>query len=554
MNIILGARGSKLSLVQTHIVKEKLLKINPKLDIKIKIIKTKGDKDLAPIPLDTVGKGWFTKELDRELLRGTIDIAVHSLKDLPESLPKGLIIAGVPEREDARDVLVSKNNTLLKNLKPDAIIGTDSIRRKVQILHIRPDLIVKSIRGNVDSRLKKLEGDDYDAVILAAAGLLRLGLDNNITEYFAVTDIVPSPGQGTLAVVIKKSNKEIYKLIEKLNDANAVSATTAERAFSKELGGGCKTPTGAYAVIEKNEIIIHGMIGSETEDYIVKDSIVGPVTQAEKLGKGLAKKLIDKINPTYQKLFLQNKRIIITRPEPENKILQKKLEQYGAKIYMLPTIKIVKNILDKKSQDVIKNIEAFDWIIFTSVKGVDYFMQAVRKLNIDIEILANKKIAVVGPKTAEKIQEYNLRIDFMPTIYTTEQLGKELQEISGRKLLLARSNIASKQLVADLQHKGAFVTDIPIYKTISITTQDRVFEDLVQKGVISYITFTSPSTVIGFFERVTDPEIRKKSLLFPVISVGPVTTKTAEKNGFTHIITADTYTTDGMIKKLQEIV
>ncbi|HSW97228.1 MAG TPA: hydroxymethylbilane synthase [Candidatus Saccharimonadales bacterium] len=294
MKIILGARGSKLSIVQTNIVKEKLTGINPELQIEIRVITTKGDKNMAPIPLDTIGKGWFTKELDSELLLGNIDIAVHSLKDLPETLPNGLIIAGLPERGDPRDVLVSKENISLENLKKHAIIGTDSIRRKIQILNKRPDIIVKSIRGNVDSRLMKLETESYDGVILAAAGLERLGLSSKITEYFAVADIIPSPGQGTLAVVVKKENKNLCELIKKLNHMQSVIASEAERAFSKQLGGGCKTPTGAFAHINDEKLIVYGVVGSLDGQHIFKESIEGKPSEAKQLGITLAKILLNK--------------------------------------------------------------------------------------------------------------------------------------------------------------------------------------------------------------------------------------------------------------------
>lgn len=544
MKIILGARGSKLSLAQTQIVKNKLLAINSQLEIEVKIITTKGDKNLAPIPLDTVGKGWFTKELDKELLRGTIDIAVHSLKDLPESLPKGLCIAGIPEREDPSDVLVSTNNVLLKNLKQGAVIGTDSIRRKVQILHKRPDVIVKSLRGNVDSRLKKLETGEYDAIMLAAAGLKRLGLDSKITELFAETDIIPSPGQGALAIVVKEDNETISELLTKLNDKDTIIATTAERAFSKQLDGGCKTPTGSYAMIEKNTVTIYGMIGTMDGKHIIKESIEGPTSQAKQLGITLAKKMFEK----SKQYLLENKYIVITRPEPENIILEKKLQKYGASTYNFPTIQITENSIDKQ---ILAEIHSFDWIVFTSSKGVEAFMRNADKSVITI--LKNKKIAVVGPKTEEKLASYHLKANFMPTKYTTHDLAKELTEIAEKHILLARSNIASKELVTDLKTKKAIVTDIPMYTTESITTPDKEFEKMIKNDTVNYLTFTSPSTVIGFFDRIGNAEIKQKVLTIPVISVGPVTTKTAKKYGFTHIYTAEEYTTDGMIKKLLEI-
>jgi len=291
MKIIIGTRGSQLSIAQTNIIKDTLAEIYPQYEIELQLITTKGDVNMAPIPLDTVGKGWFTKEIDKALLQGKVDLAVHSLKDLPEVLPKGLVLVATPQREDARDVLVSRKNLPLKKLPKGAIIGTDSIRRKIQILHKRSDLVVKSVRGNVNTRLAKLESGEYDALILAAAGLIRLGFENQITQYFPIEDVVPSPGQGTLAVVIKETNTELIEVIKKLNHMQTVIETEAERAFSKELGGGCKTPTGAYAICKNDRITIYGMLGTLDGKKIVKEKIKGTCDDAKALGKQLAKKL-----------------------------------------------------------------------------------------------------------------------------------------------------------------------------------------------------------------------------------------------------------------------
>ena len=245
--IIIGTRGSQLALIQTEIIKKQLLLVQPNVEVEIKIITTTGDKNMSPVPLDNVGKDWFTKEIDKALLNGVIDMAVHSLKDLPEVLPDGLIIAAIPKREDAREAFISKNNVPFDKLEKGAIIGTDSTRRRVQILYKRPDLMVRSIRGNVNTRLKKLTQSEYDGIFLAVAGLKRLGLEEKITQYFSESDMLPSPGQGALAVVVRKEEHALIDLLQKLNDEQTLAAVKAERSFSKVFGGGCKMPVGAYA-------------------------------------------------------------------------------------------------------------------------------------------------------------------------------------------------------------------------------------------------------------------------------------------------------------------
>lgn len=300
--VTIGTRGSQLALIQTDIIKNMLLELVPTIHICVQIITTKGDKNMNPVPLDSVGKGWFTKEIDKALLDETIDIAVHSLKDLPEMLPEGLIIAAIPKREDAREALVSKDNTPLESFKKGAVIGTDSTRRKAQILHKRPDLVVESVRGNVNTRLEKLDAGQYDGLFLAVAGLKRLGLENRITQYFPIDDIIPSPGQGALAVVIKESNTDLFSLISQLNHQPTLTAISAERAFSKAVGGGCKLPVGMHAQCKGNTIHMHGVIGSLDGKHLAKDSLQGESRLSLQLAETLAQQLLKESNPWYGKL------------------------------------------------------------------------------------------------------------------------------------------------------------------------------------------------------------------------------------------------------------
>lgn len=290
--IIIGTRGSQLSLIQTNLIKDLLQPLVQERIIEIKTITTAGDKNMKPIPLDTIGKGWFTKEIDKQLLAGHVDLAVHSLKDLLDVLTPGLTIAGIPEREDPREALVSRNNKKLRELKKGAIIGTDSLRRKIQILKLRPDLIVRSVRGNVNKRLEKLDDGEYDALMLAVAGLKRLGLEKRITEYFDPKTFVPSPGQGALAVVTKKSKRTITTVVSKLNHTESVIQVTAERAFSAATGGGCSMPVGAYAEIKGKTLLLYGMLGSEDGEHIVYGSQKGTTDAPKELAKKLASQLL----------------------------------------------------------------------------------------------------------------------------------------------------------------------------------------------------------------------------------------------------------------------
>jgi hydroxymethylbilane synthase len=294
--LIAGTRGSVLALRQTDIVAEALKRIDSSIEVKVKIIKTTGDTNQNPIPLDTIGKGWFTKELEDELFSGGVDFAVHSLKDLTGELPKGLTLAAYVEREDPRDVLITKHSESLQELKSGAVIGTDSTRRQVQILALRPDFVMKSLRGNVPKRVEKLYTEDYDAVILAAAGLIRLQMEDKITSFFEPEEMTPAPGQGTLAVQVKEANHEIMALMKEINDADAAYASMLERTFSLEVGGGCKSPTGAYASRQSDEWKIIGMVSTEDMSRVERAEISAPIGKSDSLGIELARELLAKIH------------------------------------------------------------------------------------------------------------------------------------------------------------------------------------------------------------------------------------------------------------------
>jgi hydroxymethylbilane synthase len=291
-NIGLGTRGSKLALIQTNLVADALRKASPGLVIEVKTITTKGDTDQSPIPLDTVGKSWFTDEIEQELMEKRIDIAVHSLKDVPPETREGSLVMPVLRREDPRDVLVSKEALTLDKLPQGAVVGTDSTRRRVQLLAKRPDLRVMSIRGNVDTRLRKLREENYDAIVIAAAGLARLSLLDVVTEFFDVETFVPAPGQGVLAAQIRADDGEVLALLKNVQDPATVAQVEAERAFVEEAGSGCKSPVGACARVNGDSLELFGMIADEDGTNVRFAADNGANSDPKKIGERLAKKLL----------------------------------------------------------------------------------------------------------------------------------------------------------------------------------------------------------------------------------------------------------------------
>ncbi len=289
MKMIFATRPSKLARWQTQWVINALQMLHPTLECDEKIITTQGDKILdKPLP-EIGGKGLFTQELESELLSGAVHCAVHSLKDLPVENPTGLTIGCIPSRAEVRDALISANGYTIATLPNGASVGTSSLRRSAQILSLRPDLSIQSLRGNVDTRLRKALDGQYDAIILAGAGLTRLGLENHVTEWLSLDVMLPAPGQGALAVQCRADDPSTLDLLAALEDASARKAVTAERVFLSGLGGGCSVPVAAHATVE-SLIRLTGLVISEDGRKIVK--VTGQGNDAMALGNSLARQAI----------------------------------------------------------------------------------------------------------------------------------------------------------------------------------------------------------------------------------------------------------------------
>lgn len=291
--IIIGTRGSELALWQTNFVKDLLLKKFPSLEIELKIIKTKGDK-ILDVPLAKIGdKGLFTKELEIKLLEGEIDLAVHSLKDLETEIDERLTIGAITKRHKVNDVLIArKKGITLKKLPSSAKIGTGSLRRKAQLLHINPNFQIFDLRGNVPTRIQKFLDSDWDAIILARAGVERLGLTKFISSIIPTSLILPAVGQGALGIECRKDDKELLQILSKINHQKTEIETKAERAFLRSLEGGCQVPIACLAKVENDKLTIEGKILSLDGSLCFHQKISGSVKFPEKLGEKLAQNLL----------------------------------------------------------------------------------------------------------------------------------------------------------------------------------------------------------------------------------------------------------------------
>jgi len=290
-SLVIGTRGSALALWQAQLVAQRLSSRYPDRRYPLQIIRTHGDIT-AQVALAEIGtRGIFVKEIEAALLAGEIDLGVHSLKDLPSTLPFGLTLAAVSERDDPRDALITRHCCPLDRLPLGARIGTSSPRRAAQLLAARPDLAVESIRGNVDTRVRKAQEGAYDGIVLAAAGLRRLGLEGNISQYLPLTSMLPAPGQGVIAIEARADDQEALDLVQGIDDIPTHLAARAEWAFVRAVGGGCSTPLGAYATVQGDTIIMQGLIASPDGKHLVRDTWSGTVSDPEALGRELATRL-----------------------------------------------------------------------------------------------------------------------------------------------------------------------------------------------------------------------------------------------------------------------
>ncbi|WP_337020191.1 hydroxymethylbilane synthase [Oceanobacillus massiliensis] len=306
--IVVGSRQSNLALTQTEWVISQLKAAGVENEFEVKKIVTKGDRILDVTLSKVGGKGLFVKEIEQAMYDKEIDFAVHSMKDMPSELPEGLKISSIPIREDHRDAYIAKNDVKLKDLPEGANVGTSSLRRAAQILAERPDVNIKWIRGNIETRIRKLQEEDYDAIILAVSGLKRVGLNEElITEYLEPEICVPAVGQGALAIESRADDQEISRILQKINDDLTTRTVTAERTFLHLLEGGCQVPIGGYAYLEGNDVILTALVGTPDGKTILKETVRGNDPKAvgkeaaDLLIKQGAKKIVDEVKEELDK-------------------------------------------------------------------------------------------------------------------------------------------------------------------------------------------------------------------------------------------------------------
>ena len=542
--VTIGTRTSRLALWQSQHVADLLVAVRPGLRIALQPFVTHGDKILdRPLP-EIGGKGLFTAELEQALLNGNIDLAVHSLKDLPVEQPPGLTLGAIIRRGDVRDCVIAKHGWTLATLPAGAVVGTSSPRRRAQIEAMRLDLDIRSVRGNVETRARKALEGEYDAVILAAAGVQRLELENLVTEWLPADVLLPAPGQGALAVQCRAGNEPLLSLLAEIDDADTRLATAAERRFLDLLGGGCAAPVAALAQRSTN--------GMFTLAVFAALENVLPVRMAESGAEplDLAATLAESVLASAQRQDkpLAGRRIVVTRPEQQAQTLHRRLTELGAQVIASPAIEITPVENAEPLRRSLRRLDEYRWIVFTSANAVRVFVEALLEEGLSANAAAACRIAAVGPATEAALLAVGLQADYLPDQYLGEAIARGVDVEPGERVLLPRAVDGGSELPEILTARGAVVDDIAIYRSRPVALTAESVQAL-ERGVDAVI-FTSGSTARSFAAALAQTALADLLERCTIVCIGPKTAEAVQQLGYTPHVTADVHTEEGLIETL----
>ena len=521
----IGTRSSKLALKQARLVVKKLEnlpQIRKKFSFKIIKVKTKGDIDKSKI-LDSGYKGFFTKKIDDLLLKKKIDLAVHSAKDIPSKIGNNISIAAFLKREDPRDILLSKKNYTFDTLPQNLTIGTSSIRRKTQIHNIRPDLKIEYMRGNVETRIRKLKTNKYDAIILALAGLKRLGLSYKNKNVLNISKFIPSGGQGAIAVTVRKKDSVINKLIKNINNNKTETEVKTERKFLEKINADCDSPVGAYAKIINNYVFFSVTVPSKNGMFVYKSrtkfnkSEILAVRVANILKKKLGKNFLKKIKFPKKLTFL------LTRSIKQSNELKKNINLKNFNFLNCPMLKI-KPIKLTKNQ--IKEIKVADAIIFSSANAVNISRNYLNSFS--------NKVFCVGDDTKVACLKNNIKNVSSSDGNINDLINLITKKIKDRskKLVYISAKQTAVNLPLILKSKKIYVKKIVIYESKKIKTIQKPILDLIRLNKLNFVTFFSKKTVITFNQLILKYKLQRYLMNTECISLSNSIEQIAKKNNF----------------------
>jgi hydroxymethylbilane synthase len=511
----------------------------PEHDFPLTPLKTHGDR--APqLPLtEAAQEGIFVKEIEQALLDGRAELAVHSAKDLPTNETPGLIIAAFLPRADPRDVLIGRGPLTLASLPVKARVGTGSPRRAAQLLAQRPDLTVVPIRGNVDTRLRRVEDGEVDAVVLAGAGLQRLGRMDPGFEWLPLEVMLPAPGQGALAIQARPGTPAAA-VAAVVDDVPTRRAVGAERAVLRGLCGGCLSAIAVHARVDQLDLVISAVVLADGSTQVARTTARG------RHDATVVADIVSRLNEQGAARALQARRperplgglrAMVTRPLEQAGAFVRALQDAGASVVICPVIAIEPIAVPS---DVVANLSAYDWVLFTSVNGVERFFAILDGARPP----ARLKVGAIGPETAERVRTFGLAADVVPDRYVAEDLADQFPAslIRGKRILLPRAAGARDVLPAGLRARGAIVDVVEVYRAVPPPNLPARLRHHLRSGV-DVVTFTSSSTVRHFMDALGSDALPAATR---VACIGPITAATARERGLRVAIIAEEYTARGL--------
>jgi hydroxymethylbilane synthase len=533
MEIRIGSRGSALAMAQSRLVAEALARAGRRS--RIVVVETEGDRR-AP---DTAwGEGAFVAAIERALLSGSVDVAVHSAKDIPTEEDDRLRIGAYLPRADPRDALVVGRDAeprRLDELPRRSRVGTDSPRRTAFLLAHRPDLVVHPLHGNVDSRLRRLDAGETDALVLACAGLDRLGLAGRIVERLEPEIVPPAPGQGAIAVQIRSDDAPLLALTAAIDDRDTRSAVETERAFLRASGGGCRAPIGALATMAGDELDLLGAWGDPDGTSVVIAHRRGPVAAAKELGHALAIELgaAAGIQPIVGDQSLTRPRpalyrVLVTRAVEQAEDLVSALQHAGLSPVPVPAITVETDPPGGDLDAAAALLQTYRWVVVTSANGARAILTAAERVRTE---LAAPDWAAIATATSQVLEREGIEVRFRPSQGTSVALAVELPVAPGDRVLIVRGDLAGGHLAATLRSRGAEVDDVIAYRTHEAPEVSRgLLRAAAADGPIAAAVFTSGSTVRGLVLLGTAESIDVRAL--PAVCIGPGTAAEARTAGF----------------------
>lgn len=539
----IGTRGSTLALAQAKLVATALDEAG--VDHEIVIVETAGDRR-AP---DTAwGEGAFVTAIERALVEERVDVAVHSAKDVPTDEDPRLAIAAFLPRAEPRDALVLPNGEsgTLDRLPPGTVIGTDSPRRTGFLRAYRADVEVQPLHGNVDTRLRRLDDGEVGALLLAAAGLIRLGRGDRIAQLVPVDVVPPAPGQGAIAVQVRAHDKRTLEAVRAIDDVPTRVAVDAERAFLHATGGGCRAPIGALASVDADGLELVGGFASVDGTAVGLERIAGDVDERLELAQRLAERLVAR-----RAHLPGSPRVLVTRPSQDSRRLAAHLANLGLGALVVPAIEIELIDASPEMDAHVERLDEFAWAVVTSANGARSVGAAARRLAVD---LSKVRWAAVGNATVRELSRLGITDAWLPSQSNAATIARELPIQGGERILWVRGDLADEGLAQDLAARGTSVTSITAYRTIVAPASSRAtLEDALSDGRVDAVILASPSAARGLVQLARDDNIGAL-LAVPAICVGERTAAAARELGFAVIGVAKTQDENALAELVAELM